>query len=666
MTSLLNAGTGLLPDREEDFTNAALENALEGTVISGIADPGAQNIRALIYGTRWSTGSTVTYDFPDSFADYGAYAHTTGGFFQATLQQRTAGRLILEGLAGVAGLVTAGTLFGYGAYKTISGIPLDDQGGFNAADLSIANTNSFDGANLPTARVADFPRLDQRSDSGDIWFGNDYASYQTPVPGTYAWATYVHEIGHALGLKHGHSNNHGQFLTALATDQDSLEFSVMTYRSYVNGPTTGYTNETYGYPQTPMMFDIATMQHLYGPNFNTNNTNTVYTWSPTTGEMFLNGTGQGAPGTGAGGSSNRVFLTIWDGGGVDTYDMGNYTTPVQIDLTPGSWSVTSQTQLANLGGTNFARGNVFNALQYNGDARSLIENATGGSGADTIIGNAAVNLLSGGAGGDTIYGRGGNDSIAGGTGDDYLLGEAGNDTLYGGDGLDSLYGGDGDDYLQADAGASSILDGGTGADQIYGGTGDDYMIGGAGNDTLVGLGGVNSMYGGAGDDYMVAGDGAGSVVDGGAGANTLWGGSGADYMIGGEGNDLLVGGAGSDYQFGNAGDDTHYGGQGTDYIYTNAGNDFVWTDDVGSPQSTDYIYVGGGTGIDTIADFIPGSATNRDVLVVSPGSGIGNFTDLIAHTTQTGAYTVITLGADQVYLYNVQPFQLTAGNFIFA
>ena len=40
--------------------------------------------------------------------------------------------------------------------------------------------------------------------------------------------------------------------------------------------------------------------------------------------------------------------------------------------------------------SRIARGNIFNALLYNGDLRSLIENATGGSGNDSILGNQAA------------------------------------------------------------------------------------------------------------------------------------------------------------------------------------------------------------------------------------------------------------------------------------
>lgn len=78
-------------------------------------------------------------------------------------------------------------------------------------------------------------------------------------------------------------------------------------------------------------------------------------------------------------------------------------------------------------GSKVAIGNIANALQYQGDTRSLIENAKGGAGNDAITGNAAANAL---------WGNGGNDRLIGGDGNDNLAGGAGADRLDGGNGTD--------------------------------------------------------------------------------------------------------------------------------------------------------------------------------------------------------------------------------------
>ena len=87
-------------------------------------------------------------------------------------------------------------------------------------------------------------------------------------------------------------------------------------------------------------------------------------------------------------------------------------------------SIFSRAQLADLGGGpngGDARGNIFNALQYKHDARSLIENAEGGSGNDTLYGNAAANTLRGGAGNDKLCGLAGKDTLVGGKGADVFI-----------------------------------------------------------------------------------------------------------------------------------------------------------------------------------------------------------------------------------------------------
>jgi serralysin len=280
-----------------------------------------------------------------------------------------------------------------------------------------------------------------------------------------------------------------------------MEFSVMTYRKYVGADGSNDSPadvETFSFAQTLMMLDIAALQYMYGANFNTNPGSTVYTWSPTTGQMFIDGVAQAAPG------GNRIFLTVWDGNGVDTYDLSNYSTNLNIDLAPGGWSVFDSAQLAQLSVANsiFARGNVFNALQFNNDARSLIENAIGGSGNDTITGNAANNALTGGLGNDTINGGAGADQLRGGTGDDTLTIDSSDTVVDGGDGNDTVnLTGNGMTFNLAFSNIENA-NGTAGNDQI---DGSHSSIAAA--LTLNGLAGSDTLSGGGLGDTINGGDG---------------------------------------------------------------------------------------------------------------------------------------------------------------
>ena len=373
-----------------------------------VAATGIQNIDGLLWTTSWT--GPIDYSFPDSANDYepGYGEETTLDFGSVSFGQMQAARYILEGASPYAG----GPRMGLTAFEQFTNISISDAG-FNGADIRIATSSAAD----PTA-YAYYPHTAPAG--GDVWFGTSY-NYGNPVVGSYSYHTMIHELGHTLGLKHGHELG-GVADVSLETAYDSMEFSVMTYRSYVGQGITGYTNEQFGYAQTFMMYDIAALQHLYGANFSTNSGATVYKWDPSTGECILNGVGQGAPG------ANRIFQTIWDGGGSDTYDFSSYGGSLTIDLAPGGWCVLPKEQTALLGWSGqYARGSIFNALQYEGDPRSLIENAIGGAASDTLRGNVADNHLQGASGNDSLYGLSGNDTLSGGSG---------NDTLEGGDGTD--------------------------------------------------------------------------------------------------------------------------------------------------------------------------------------------------------------------------------------
>jgi serralysin len=293
-----------------------------------------------------------------------------------------------------------------------------------------------------------------------------------------------------------------------------------------------------------MMLDIAALQYMYGADFTTNAGDTVYSWSPTRGTTYVDGHVAIAPG------GNRIFQTIWDGGGIDTYDLSNYATDLEINLQPGYHSVFSQAQLAYLGGgaSGYAQGNVYNALQYRGDPRSLIENANGGSGDDEIVGNAAINLLYGNAGRDHLVGLGGLDLLVGGDGDDRLNGGTDSDVMGGGCGHDTYVVDNAGDLITEVAAPAGGVDtvlayvahrladgvenlriigkgslsgwGNAAANQINGNYANNALVGLAGNDALRGYGGNDVLYGGDGNDRLVGGPGI-DVLVGGRGADVF-------------------------------------------------------------------------------------------------------------------------------------------------
>jgi hypothetical protein len=360
-----------------------------------VARSGNAYLDGLLFGRKWAV-SNLTFSFPSGPQFYpSGYGdgEPFSGFEAFNAVQQAAMRKVLLNYSAVTNLRFTEVV----------------ESATTQGDLRFAESN------LPETAWAYYPS--PSGEGGDAWFNRSSRAYDNPVLGNYAWQTFLHEVGHALGLKHPHEVE-GSF-GRMPSDHDSLEYTVMSYRSYVGASVTrGYTSGEWDFPQTLMMDDIRALQWMYGANYQTHSTNTTYSWSPTTGEMFINGVGQGRPG------ANKIFMTVWDGGGNDTYDFSSYTTNLQVDLQPGAWTTVSTAQLARLdpAGGRIAIGNIANAHLFNGNSASLIENAIGGSGHDTIVGNAANNVLRGGPGNDTLRGLGGDDTLIGGPGDDFLDG----------------------------------------------------------------------------------------------------------------------------------------------------------------------------------------------------------------------------------------------------
>jgi serralysin len=346
-----------------------------GSPTSSVFASGDDRIDALLKDRKWGgpqgTGTELTYSFPDSgsvWLDSYSEPNNTGyRGLDATERQYFA--KALDAWAEVANIKVTEVADGP-----------DDVGDIRVAfSDSVADSGLTGWAYLPNSSAR----------AGDVWLNPDIAFSKDPAPGGSAYSAFLHEIGHALGLAHPF----GGGMTVLSGEEDSNKYTVMAYDNYEGQ-----------YAQTPMLYDILAIQYMYGANYDTRADDTIYTFSNT----------------------SDTLTTIWDGGGVDTFNASNQTLPVDISLTEGTFSSIGPGRYIGTVGTE----NVAIAFGV------VIENAIGGSGNDTLTGNAVGNFLAGVLGNDSVLGLEGDDTLYGGNGDDTLVGGAGDDLINGGDGED--------------------------------------------------------------------------------------------------------------------------------------------------------------------------------------------------------------------------------------
>ena len=211
--------------------------------------------------------------------------------------------------------------------------------------------------------------------------------------GGFMYGVVVHEIGHGLGLAHPHDTGGGSLVMESVSssgdkgDYGQMNQSVYTVMSYNEGfsahPLGLPSNYGSGYMGSFAALDIAVLQSYYGANTSYNNGSTTYSLG-----------------------SRDYYEAIWDGGGTDEMIMSGSSNAV-IDLRAATLDY-------EVGGAGF--------VSYNANAKGgftiangvVIENAKGGGGTDTIIGNDANNIIYGGPGAgvkDTLTGNLGIDTF---------------------------------------------------------------------------------------------------------------------------------------------------------------------------------------------------------------------------------------------------------------
>lgn len=346
--------------------------------------------------------------------------------------------------------------------------------------------------------------------AGDVWLnGSKSWTAADFALGGSGYGALVHEVGHALGLKHPFEESGTGSDHILDASLDNTQYTVMAYAmhpySLYRTVTETGSNITLSYkyilPETLMPLDIKALQYLYGANAGSHSGDDIYTFD-----------------------TSRPFIkTIWDGGGNDTLSVANFSLGCVLDLRDGDYSSISIPSGQLPEGSIETNPGIYDgtdnlAIAYD----TIIENAIGGSGDDRLIGNAVANVLDGGLGADTMLGGDGSDIYSVDNSGDLVIESNAKAGTGGTDLVNSYLGG----YtLGASIENARILS--TTTANL---TGNDI------NNILTGNAAVNILIGNAGGDKLIGGGGADSLT-GGKGADVLTGGKGADRFIFLNGND---------------------------------------------------------------------------------------------------------------------------------
>jgi Ca2+-binding RTX toxin-like protein len=533
-------------------------------VLSTLVKPEDMAIQGLVAGAanRWNAAAPLGSAAEVSFS-FVASAPTSGvgatGFRVFTAAEQDAVRTILASVAAATGLT----------FKEV---------GDTAA---VHGDMRFGASQQAATKGATFLPGTNGDAGGDVWM--DVDSLVNLTVGSAGYAALLHEIGHALGLRHPTNvDPTDNFATQVSAAYDATAYSVMSGKASADGL----------FPSTWSSFDITALRYLYGTKA-INSGDTTYV---------------------LGGTRFTSQTSIIDDGGTNTIDASGARTGASIDLVAGHLSSVGVTAAGVAAVGNLSLG-----------TSTLIQNAIGSDYDDVILGNDLNNMVSSGRGNDWIDGGKGLDTaVFSGARSSYLIssgfgktfvaardGTSGFDTLLN---VETLKFADQSINLGSSAfGADQAIN----VDQASSVTGSlpdptdttraqvTYSVASQPAHGTLTLDASGAYTYTPQRDFSSADSFTYTLKDKGSGSNvytafiqvrpveltqqpsdantTLAGGSGNDVLTTGAGNDLITGGAGNDTIDGGGGSNTAvYAGALSGYTLTRSGSSTIVSDKSGA------------------------------------------------------------------------------------
>ncbi|MFA6498198.1 MAG: M12 family metallo-peptidase [Desulfurivibrionaceae bacterium] len=329
---------------------------------------------------------TLYYTFSTTSGIEGGYRNLTA--FNST--QKAATRSILEYASDITGIRFAEKTNGAAADLHFASARLED----NVAGLcSSTSEYSYDDRNTITSYSADaWIYLDNAANTPDV-----IADNRSPIAGSWGYEYLLHEIGHALGLKHPFEASEDNNTILRSPYTDDTAHTVMSYT---------FTDTAFSEFNE---YDIAALTFLYGRD------GLGGEWGVGTSAEYLMGSSRD--------ETIRLdsgTIALDDLGGADTLSYSSPKNSFTISAS-GDWLriqgnganhwISDNIETVKFSDTTFSFTSLFNSL-------------TAGA---TYTGTSGSDILTGGTGNDTLIGGDGNDILTGGPGNDILDGGAGID-----------------------------------------------------------------------------------------------------------------------------------------------------------------------------------------------------------------------------------------------